>query len=144
MLHFAGPGLLERPPGRSGFRSMHWFRRRQSSATGAALFALLLQLALSFGHVHGGLADHSPAFSIAHSQNGDGAALPAQDGDGHSPDGLCAICATVHLLGTSQIAGSPALPTRDASAAAPAPLSRFAAPPEQRHTAFRSRAPPLT
>ena len=65
MLHFAGPGQLEWPPGRSGFRSMRWFRRQQGSATDAALFALLLQLALSFGHVHGGLADHCRRSSIA-------------------------------------------------------------------------------
>lgn len=108
-----------------------------------ALLALLVQFALSFGHLHGGPADHAAAFSVAHAQDGDGAASPAQDRDEHSPDELCAICATVNLLGASLIAAPPALAAGIASSAARAPLPGFAAPPEHRRGAFRSRAPPL-
>jgi hypothetical protein len=122
---------------------VRWFRTRQGSTTGVALFALLVQSVLSFGHVHIGSTGHAPSFSVAHSHDNDGATVPAHDHDERSPAGFCAIWATVNLLSASQIAAPPTLPAQTASSAVPAPIPTFAAPPEHRRAAFRSRAPPL-
>ena len=78
---------------------MHWVRRRLLAGSWAALFALAIQLALSFGHVHLALQGTSLA-AIA--------SLQLQDGDGTAPDGnpsgehdYCAICATLGVTSSS-------------------------------------------
>ena len=80
-------------------------RIRQWRKTGAALglFALVLQLWLSFGHVH---AEHVAAAQI------ETAALAAPSG--HDDDAtlhrdLCAICVTAQLLSSSPVPSAPVL-----------------------------------
>jgi len=67
-----------------------------------ALFALALQLVLSFGHIHAGdLGIAAPAnpTSIAHNPANDDGPPPPQDrGDRHD---VCAICVTLSLTSTS-------------------------------------------
>jgi hypothetical protein len=67
-----------------------------------ALFALALQLVLSFGHIHAddlGLAAPAEATS-SHTQsaNGDGTLPPQDRDDAHD---VCAICVTLSLSATS-------------------------------------------
>src|ERR1700741_2838180 len=109
-----------------------------------ALFALALQLWLSFGHFHH--TDEPDAVS-AHAT----ASLtqPVAWGGAHqpSPDGLlpddCDICASIALAGTVVHSVAPVLPVPVALAplAMLPPLAKAVAPPARR-VAFQSRAPP--
>jgi hypothetical protein len=78
---------------------MRWFRTHIGLGSRLALFALAVQLVLSFGHVHVGKI--APA-----SSHGAMALVQAPD-HGPSPkphtgaDDYCAICATVSLLASS-------------------------------------------
>jgi hypothetical protein len=108
-----------------------------------ALFALLFQLALAFGHVH--FAPNAPLAVAAVTAGGGDAGTPGQPDTGHKPDNdYCAICAVMTLLTGAQTAASPALvlpadifSTEIASVAV---AVRFAS----LQVAFRSRAPPLS
>jgi len=120
---------------------MRWFRSRRSWVGCLALFALLLQLGLSFGHHHGLAVGHPHAVQ---------AGVPA--GDGNDPaapqhrgrDDYCAICAVLAQLGGAQIAVGPALPHPIALSSAALSLPAEIARGETHRFAFRSRAPPLS
>ena len=116
---------------------MGWIRAHRQWGGLAALFALTLQLVLSFGHLHVALAAPAPAV-IALTQ-------PAGDAPGHDDDHAgkpCDICAVVHALSTAQAAAPPVLAVPVAfTVARHAPADDRAAAPTFR-TAFRSRAPP--
>jgi hypothetical protein len=111
---------------------------------GLGLFALVLQLFLSFGHVHARELMAPRAFAAGAAVNKSSSA-PAQ---GQIPSGLpdddCPICATMHMA---------------ASGLPPVPLS-IAVPPDltpvlhrtsleefglgvTRHVLFQTRAPPI-
>lgn len=82
---------------------MRWIRMNRQWSGRLALFALALQLALSFGHIHaddlGLTAPAEAAASHAPSTNSDG--KPPQDrGDTHD---VCAICVTLSLSATSLV-----------------------------------------
>lgn len=74
---------------------MRWFRVNRRWAGRLALFALALQLALSFGHIHA--EDLIAPASLATASANETA--PADHRSSLDHDG-CAICATVHLAGT--------------------------------------------
>jgi hypothetical protein len=127
---------------------MQWFRSRSSLGSWLALFALTVQLVLSFGHVHldrgASLAGHSSTLLRVNVSTGvDAASLPAGDQAPALADIDCAICALIHLAGTIVTAQPPRLPL-------PAVFGR--APPEpvaglrltaQHHSPFPARAPPV-
>jgi hypothetical protein len=84
---------------------MRWFRSNRGTSGALALFALALQIALAFGHIH--LRDFAgvPGVVVAHATAPD----PTSDhNNGHSTDDCCLICAAAKLAGTlvlpSQIA----------------------------------------
>jgi hypothetical protein len=81
---------------------MHWVRRRLRAGSWAALFALAIQVALSFGHVHlDYLQDRSqPAVASLQLQDGDGTA-PAGDSNPSGERDYCAICAALSLTSNS-------------------------------------------
>ncbi len=128
---------------------MIWFRACRKLGGGLALFALALQLYLSFGHIHPediyGTAN-VPLSSAAQ------ISLPAAsassslttDHTASLPDDICAICATMYLLGTSSVPEAPQVspvaliwqPAGHVIAVA----DIFSAP---RRAAFQSRAPPV-
>jgi hypothetical protein len=117
---------------------MRLLRRKMRFGGWLALFALGLQLTLSFGHIHAedfALANVAAAQSQSAPQN-----APADHHDGDH-DG-CAICAVMHMAATSLLPGAPsvALPADIIStvfiAAEPAAL-----PPPARQS-FQARAPP--
>jgi hypothetical protein len=121
---------------------MGWVRRNRSFGGCLALAALVLQLVLSFAHVHlDGVhrAYHGTtvAGATARSQQ-----LPAQQ-PGDDGDDYCVICATIYLTANSFVPQAPQLPALfgfrliehvDRIAII------FVAP---RRTPFQSRAPPL-
>jgi hypothetical protein len=123
---------------------MRGLTRWHRGATFAALFALLLQAALSFGHIHAGPAErHTASAAVASGPSDRFCALPDEDRDGDHADGHCVICATLKLLGHGWMASPPAFPVRRGSQAASSPCRTAATPAQGRAAAFRSRAPPL-
>jgi hypothetical protein len=84
---------------------MHWVRRNNKLGSLAALFALAIQLVVSFAHVH--LTDfQGPSAAIASQQlpAGTGGNSPADDDDrGPSGHNFCAICAAVNLTSSSVV-----------------------------------------
>jgi hypothetical protein len=89
---------------------MNWFRSKARSCTRLALFALAVQMAVSFGHMHRddlGLPPFAAtdqklvAFNSAHSPTG-----PINQNPQPASDDYCPICASIALLAT----GMPALP----------------------------------
>jgi hypothetical protein len=117
-----------------------WVWRRPIAVLAAV--ALLLQIALSFGHMHG-LDTASANHPVAAALDAGGSGQPQHpDGDDHESR-HCAICAILALLSGAQTAAAPvlAVPALPAAArvAGEAAILRLLA----RHDAFRSRAPPL-
>jgi hypothetical protein len=80
---------------------MRWFRTHIGLGSRLALFALAVQLVLSFGHVHAGKiapASLHGAMTMAQAPDRDGAPSPKPH---TGADDFCAICATVSLLASS-------------------------------------------
>jgi len=119
---------------------MQWFRANLKAGARLALFALTVQIALSFGHVHlGNLAHAVPSLASASTQSTPSA--PTQPA-GHAND-YCAICATIHLTAISFLPPAPQLPVPFVARSVEHFNSAavvFIAP---RRAPFRSRAPPL-
>ena len=119
---------------------LHWFRSHTRSAALAALFALLVQFTLSFGHIHlGHAADHE----VALAQNEPtGSENPQPAPGSHHEDHYCPIYAVLHLIGAAQTASPPTIlppPTLDANGSACLAVPLELQAPQ---LAFRSRAPP--
>jgi len=124
---------------------MRWLRYDRRFGTWLALFALALQLAVSFGHVHlEGIARTDPArLALATAAHASQSLLAKQPGKGDGEDDYCPICASVYLTANSFVPAAPVLPLPSASNLVEhfshnAPI--FVAP---RRLAFQSRAPPL-
>jgi hypothetical protein len=86
---------------------MQWFRANLKVGARLGLFALTLQIVLSFGHVHlGGLRHSTGRLSVAgtHSVPPDPQQQPISDADEY-----CAICASIHLAATSLLPQAPQL-----------------------------------
>jgi hypothetical protein len=121
---------------------MGWFRRRCRLGGWVALVALTLQLALSFGHVHGEDLGHATEIAALTADGSDGGHPDSPAG--HHDHNYCAIYAVLGLLTGAQTADAPALPPPALAAAA-----TIVAEPETiravpGRTAFQSRAPPLS
>ena len=115
---------------------MGWVRSNRRVGGWFALFALTLQLALSFGHVHGIAAPHGTevaavAFAAPQPATGD-----PDDND------YCAICAVVTLLTGAQTATAPIFTPPVAIASAEIVVAAEAPLLDAQYAAFRSRAPP--
>ena len=139
---------------------VNWFRKHLKHGSRLALFALAVQFALSFGHVHGIAAQAAPAVqaglsnaslaiaaSLSTQAADSGVAQPQQPSnhDTDLPASACAICAVLSLA-------------NHALFATPPPLELPRAVVEHRylttaaefihlgslHTAFQSRAPPAS
>ena len=123
---------------------MHWFRSIRRFGAGLGLFALLLQLALSFNHLH---PEQLLARSFANVGHGVAAtanlSVAGQDRQvpGAPHDG-CPICSVMHLAGTIVVPSPPLLllPTQFTTASfTTRDLSYI---PLTRRLAFQTRAPP--
>jgi Protein of unknown function (DUF2946) len=123
---------------------MRWLRYDTRFGTWLALFALAIQFAVSFGHVHlAGIARTDPArvasATVGHFSQSLRAAQPGAGGD----DDYCPICASVYLTANSFLPAAPVLPVPSACAAVEhfnLGVRLFVVP---RRLAFQSRAPPL-
>jgi hypothetical protein len=85
---------------------MRWFRGKRRWGSYGALFALALQLALSFGHVHLDDVALGNAASVA-VQKASEPGTPS--GTVPDRDDVCAICAILSLSGSLLIPYAPAL-----------------------------------
>jgi hypothetical protein len=122
---------------------MSWVRTNRRFGAWAALFALAVQITLSFGHVHVGKIAHlsQPAHATQW-QAADGNA-PSRPGHPADANDFCAICATIAMVASSVLPEptAPPLPI-----AAPYAWGReFAAAfrSRQAHFLFQARAPPF-
>ncbi|SHN67006.1 hypothetical protein [Bradyrhizobium erythrophlei] len=116
---------------------MKWFRSNVKYGARAALFALAVQLGLSFGHFHPIAAQAAPLI-----QSTQQLPPPSQDSDRH-PDDVCAICTVVALASTAMPSPPPALPIPQAFELAHPPIAATFVHPRSARTAFQSRAPPV-
>lgn len=126
---------------------MRWLRSHMRLGSWAGLFALAIQLALSFGHVHLGGGDPrsweplvlrwaaEPQLALP-----DAPAVPASHKPASLADDLCIICSAMQLAYT--VAASPSVPL-------PAAVSQILLDPRgdfaiaaSPHRPFRARAPP--
>jgi hypothetical protein len=115
---------------------MKWLRSNIRHGTRLALFALVVQLVLAFGHAHGFMAQAAP--SIHSSQQ-----IPAPGHSDQHPDDFCAICAVIALASTAVAAAPPALPVPQAFELLHLSISARVVHPRSARAAFQSRAPPL-
>jgi Protein of unknown function (DUF2946) len=82
---------------------MSWFRSTLASCAWIVLFALAMQMAVSFGHLHRDDLGLRPLNDAGRSPTADATANPAGDADPHhhtAPNDHCPICASTALLGT--------------------------------------------
>jgi hypothetical protein len=110
-----------------------------------ALFALLLQIVLSFGHVHiphaTGAGGPIAVAAITPDTGGAGGSRQPDGGHRHD-DGYCAICAVMTLLSGAQAATAPLLPPLHDPISVEITVADAALGIASEHVAFRSRAPP--
>ena len=118
---------------------MRWFRSHIGLGSRLALFALAIQFALSFAHVH--VADLGRAQAAPVSLAGGSSGAPTSKSDAPADPG-CAICGLIQLAATATPSAAPALPLIVAAGhvrLAAADQLLLAASP---HLSFRARAPP--
>lgn len=105
-----------------------------------ALIALVLNLALSFGHFHA-IGGHRHGAVIVVVVSSDAAQTGHEDG---LADDHCPVCIAATLMGNALAAAAPALPHPIADTLVDRvvePVVAFVEPPK---AAFRSRAPPIS
>jgi hypothetical protein len=125
---------------------MHWLRSNRLG-TWCALFALAIQLVLSFGHVHRGGTMRPIAHSfLAVAVTDQATAMPAGGPDLPRPADFgfdyCGICTVVNLVGASVLPATPELPLAPVVDAAGHWASIEFVPTPLRHFIFEARAPP--
>jgi len=122
---------------------MRWFRSHIRFGSRLALFALAVQIVLSFAHVHlGNIASAAaPALIEQSSAVPGGPSAPTHHQNGAADTG-CPICALIQLAATSTPAAAPALPPPSMLGQrrleVPGVATLTALPPVR----FRARAPP--
>ena len=115
-------------------------------ATWLALFALALQMVVSFGHVHLAGISHTDPARVASATAGHSTqsfVVGQSDTSDDDDDAYCPICASVYLTANSFVPAPPVLPLPTASIAIEHFNRRalfFMAP---RRLAFQPRAPPI-
>lgn len=109
---------MPRSPAMQASIGMKWLRSNIKHGSRLALFALVIQFALSFGHFHGGVAQAAPAvqsgsvngLSLADTVGEDAQQQPASNHDSDQQQGdVCAICAVLALANTMLFAAPPLL-----------------------------------
>jgi hypothetical protein len=130
------PGLGAGVGAEIGRVAMRWFRSHIGLGARLALFALAVQLALSFAHVHVADSGRTQAAAVGGAGN---APTPKSDGP---VDPGCAICGLIQLAASATPSAAPALPLLVASGharlAAANQLLLVASP----RLLFQARAPP--
>ena len=123
---------------------MRWFRLHTRPTACLALFALVVQLVLSFGHAHGDKFRLSAAsakdavFTNIKTGSADTPAGPARPDN----DDFCAICASITLAGLLVLPTPPAATLPPAIDSVWVPPARASTASGARRLLFQARAPP--
>jgi hypothetical protein len=114
---------------------MDWVRSKAKRLSLLALFALAMQIGLSFDHTHVAARSADATQIAANSSSGNPSAH-------HDADALCAVCVSAAMAASGLHAAAPVLSLPASfSTAAFAPLALKDAP-RARAAAFHSRGPP--
>jgi hypothetical protein len=126
---------------------MRWFRDTIRQGTWLALFALAINLGLSFGHIHA-MGGKDPGRGIAVAAV---ASVTSSDGgqrqnspDHSHADELCPICMAAAAMANSLVSAPPALPTEFANVTIDRTIEPVVALVERPRAAFQSRGPPIS
>ena len=116
---------------------MIWFRSRARLGVRLALFAVMLQMSLAFGHLHPDDLGVLPIGIVAPPRvtSDVGRAQPATEA-------YCPICATIALLATGRTSAAPILVVPEPVRPVWRPLIAVEMPPVKIRLSFRARAPP--
>jgi hypothetical protein len=138
-------------PGDWTCSSMRWFRANMRTGSSTALFALTIQLVLSFVHLHllgiaplDALGD-SAVVCTSHVSTGgtDSQTIPRVPKSPHRSSGdFCAICSLIQFAGDLVPASSPPLPSASALSRPLVDPGEQAVRASSRRGFFQSRAPP--
>jgi hypothetical protein len=123
---------------------MGWWRSRRRFAAGLGFCAIVIQLVLSFGHLHLDHLGRETVGAVATAQQ----IAPSRSRHDQAPAGLpdddCPICIAMHMVAAGALPASPGtvLPTLFSRDALPVVLEAqrvglF------RHFLFQTRAPPI-
>lgn len=124
---------------------MKWFRSNIRTGARLALLTLLVQFALSFGHVHGFVPPPSSATQMV--APADHAAKPQPAPSKHDGDrttDACAICAVMAMASTMLFSAPPILLLPDAVQILHRITDAEFAHLKSASTAFQPRAPPAS
>jgi hypothetical protein len=120
---------------------MHWWHARRKGLAGFGLFALALQLVLSFGHVHE--RDLGRPLAAGQTALGQSSSVPERNPSG-LPDDECPICATMHMVAAGLMPAPPtALCPTDLAQVLQRGLVEEFNLGVTRHILFQTRAPPI-
>lgn len=115
---------------------MEWLRSKAKRLSLLALFALAMQIGLSFGHTH------VAAWSADATQIAANSSTGGTSGHHDAADAICAVCVTTAMAANGLHAAIPVLPLPVSfSTVAFTPLGQKIAP-RIRTAAFHSRGPP--
>jgi hypothetical protein len=126
---------------------MKWFRSNIRGGARLALFALVLQFALSFGHFHGlAPAQAAPVVQSSFTPAGHqvGQSAPVDRDTDHQPADACAICVVIAMTGTMLFATPPLLLLPQAIEFLYLTTGAEFVHLKSAGVAFQSRAPPLS
>ena len=125
---------------------MRWFRDNIRQGSWAALIALAINLALSFGHVHaidGKSVGHRSGVMVTAV-----ASLGADQKPGHHDDGavdyLCPICLATAAVASALAPTPPAVPVYFSVAFIDRTIESALVVFEPQRAAFQSRGPPIS
>jgi hypothetical protein len=133
---------------------MKWFRSNNKQGVRLALFALAIQVLLSFGHYHRLGVSAAEAVQSGLSQidlvtDANGLLekvarpqLPASDDHDRQPGDICAICAVISLASGSIFAAPPLLVLPQATEFSYLPTAAEVVNSKSAGVAFQPRAPP--
>jgi Protein of unknown function (DUF2946) len=125
---------------------MRRVRSNIKCASWIALFALVIQLGLSFGHFHaldGTSSEYGLLRLVAATAAPNGDQSPNHPADRHD-DYFCPICMAATAIGHALASASPALPIEFAQASIDRAIESGVVRPDPQRAAFQSRAPPIS
>jgi hypothetical protein len=124
---------------------MRWFRNHIRRGSWLALVALVINLGLSFGHVHAidGKRSESGLISLIAAASSDTDRTQGHPGDSQA-DYLCPICIAVSAMANAFTSAPPVLPVEFAGPSLDRPIESLPVFGEPPTAAFQSRAPPVS
>jgi hypothetical protein len=123
---------------------MIWFRAKLRSCAGLALFALAVQIAVSFGHVHADDLGLSPAAQAGPAKVALGVSLaPERQDRSPASDDYCLVCASIALVGTGLPSLPPVIVVPVSARRVSFALATSESLPAAVSHSFQARAPPL-